>query len=189
VSKLFKSLDWWKSTGFDDIRAAILAVMADSKEFEGRTGELFTSILRSRDVPRQWRVVIMAVLYKGKGPRQDPTNCRAISLLSILMKAYEKILVDRVIHFLEANGEFDQNTNGSRKHRSAVDNAMLILMAAEIVVMGGGKAHRCIPGREEVLPVGLQGGHNGHVGLIECPRGYLACNGRNAGGAEVQGSH
>ena len=81
----------------------------------------------------------MAVLYKGKGPRQDPTNCRAIALLSILMKAYEKILVDRVIHFLEANGEFDQNTNGSRKHRSAVDNAMLILMAAEIVVMGGGK--------------------------------------------------
>jgi hypothetical protein len=47
------------------------------------------------------------------------------------MKAYEKNLVDRALKFLELHG--------SRKSRSAVDNAMLILMASEIVVLRGGK--------------------------------------------------
>ena len=131
VRSMFKSLNWWKSTGHDDIRAAVLGVMEGSDSFGQRTSELFTAILRSRDIPEQWRVVILTILYKGKGSRQDPSNCRAIALLSILMKAYEKILVDRALKFLELHGEFDQNTNGSRKSRSAVDNAMLILMASE----------------------------------------------------------
>jgi hypothetical protein len=85
------------------------------------------AILRSRDISEMWRTIVLSVLYKGKGSRQGLSNSRGIALMSIMAKAYEKILVDRrIVVFLEANGRFDQNTNGSRMGRSAVDNAMLV---------------------------------------------------------------
>jgi hypothetical protein len=55
-------------------------------------------------------------LYKGKGKKQDASNTRGIALLSILAKAYEKILVDRIIIFLEKNGQFDQNSKTPTDH-------------------------------------------------------------------------
>jgi hypothetical protein len=139
VVKLFGAMNWWKSIGHDEIRGSILSVLSASRAFAARTSELFTAILRSSDIPQQWRVVILTVLYKGKGVKQDASNTRGIALLSILAKAYEKILVDRIIIFLERNGQFDQNTNGLRKGRSAVDNAMLVMMAAEAVLLEGGR--------------------------------------------------
>jgi hypothetical protein len=139
VKELFRSMNWWKSIGDDNVRSMVLSAMSESHEFIRRTSELFTAILRSRDIPEMWRTAVLSVLYKGKGSRQDPSNSRGISLMPILAKAHEKILVDRIVVFLEANGCFDQNTNGSRKGRSAVDNAMLVQMAAELVILDGGK--------------------------------------------------
>jgi hypothetical protein len=83
-----------------------------------------------------------------------------------------------MVVFLEANGRFDQNTNGSRKGRSAVDNAMLVQMAAELVILEGRKLLG-------VLSYSFPGGY--HVGALGGGgRGrHLARDWCYAGGAAV----
>ena len=53
VVKLFGSMNWWTSVGHDDVRGSILSVLSESGAFVERTSELFTAILRSRDIPEQ----------------------------------------------------------------------------------------------------------------------------------------
>jgi hypothetical protein len=69
VRKLFRSLNWWKSIGDDNVRSMVLLAMSESHEFIHRTPELFTAILRSRDIPGMWRTIVLSVLYKGKGSK------------------------------------------------------------------------------------------------------------------------
>jgi hypothetical protein len=76
-----------------------------------------------------------------------------------LAKAYEEILVDRIVVFLEANGRFDQNTNGSRKGRSAVGNAMLVQMAAELVILDGGKLLGVFLDERKCCPTAIREGN------------------------------
>jgi hypothetical protein len=59
----------------------VLSAMSESHEFIRRTSELFAAILRSRDIPEMWRTIVLSVLYKGKGSRQDPSNSRGIALM------------------------------------------------------------------------------------------------------------
>ena len=90
---------------------------------------------------------------------------------------------------LEANGRFDQNTNGSRKGRSAVDNAMLVQMAAELVILGGGKLlgvfldeRKCHPTafREGIMWALLEAGVEGDIWhAMDAMQEGLRCRVRN----------
>jgi len=48
--------------------------------------ELFTIILRTSRMPREWRFSTVIPLYKNKGDIQDGNNYRGIKLLSHTMK-------------------------------------------------------------------------------------------------------
>jgi hypothetical protein len=53
VKELFRSMNWWKSIGDDNVRSMVLSAMSESHEFISRTSELLTAILRSRDIPER----------------------------------------------------------------------------------------------------------------------------------------
>ena len=46
-------------------------------------------------VPADWRSAVIVPLYKGKGERSECKDYRGISLLIVVGKIYEGILVDR----------------------------------------------------------------------------------------------
>jgi hypothetical protein len=90
-------------------------------------------------IPSQWRAAEVAVLYKGKGARDDPNSYRGISLLSIAGKVFAAIILHRVMQQLEA-GEavsLHESQCGLRKGRGTPD-ALFVLRA----VGGACKEHR-----------------------------------------------
>ena len=58
---------------------------------------LFNSILNTSYIPESWRIGIIIPIYKGSPkPKDDPESYRAVSLLPILYKLYEKIVLNRI---------------------------------------------------------------------------------------------
>ena len=53
-------------------------------------------VFESGVVPEDWRSAVIVPLYKGKGERTECSNYRGITLLSVVGKIHERILVDRV---------------------------------------------------------------------------------------------
>ena len=63
-------------------------------------------------MPEDWRSVVIVPLYKGKGERTECKSYRGISLLSVVGKIYEGILVDRVRRMI--GGLIDDEQGGFR---------------------------------------------------------------------------
>ena len=63
---------------------------------EGLALAMYNNILQSRDMPAILRDVIITVLYKGKGPRDDCDSSRGISLMSHKGKLLERLILNRL---------------------------------------------------------------------------------------------
>lgn len=57
---------------------------------------MFNDILASGSMPAILRDVIITVLYKGKGPRDNCDNYRGISLMSHKGKLLERLILNRL---------------------------------------------------------------------------------------------
>ena len=57
-------------------------------------------VFESTVVQEDWRSDMIDPLYKVKGKRTEYTNCRGISLLSVVGKIYAVILVDKSVKCL-----------------------------------------------------------------------------------------
>jgi len=58
--------------------------------------ELFLRVWASGHVLAEWREGIIVSLYKGKGPRNQCSSCRVISVLSVPAKVFANILLARL---------------------------------------------------------------------------------------------
>jgi len=57
-------------------------------------------------------------LYKGKGPKTNPSSYRPISLLPTTSKVFENIVHSRLNSFLNTHNIFCENQHGFRQDRS-----------------------------------------------------------------------
>ena len=65
---------------------------------------LFNSVLRFSRVPDDWQTSIVVPIYKGKGkPKSDPSSYRPISLIPVLSKLFEKLILFRIDKFLKTS--------------------------------------------------------------------------------------
>jgi len=79
------------------------------------------------DIPEQWRTAIVRPIHK-KGDRNNPDNCRGISLLNTGYKIYSKIIAKRLTTTAEVL--LLEGRNRFRKGRSCMD---CILSASQII--------------------------------------------------------
>ena len=84
-------------------------------------------------VSEKWRSAVIAPLYKGKGERIECKNYRGISLLSMVVKIYLRILLDRVRRVTE--GLTDDEQGSLRAGRGFVDKIFTLKQICE-------KAHK-----------------------------------------------
>ena len=85
-------------------------------------------VLESGEVPDEWKVLLMVPVPK-KGDLSDPANYRGISLMCILAKVYNKLLLFRLRDGLENKLGFTQN--GFRPGRSTVQHITLLRMLSQ----------------------------------------------------------
>ena len=100
VLKVLRNLDVSKASGPDGIPAIVLRNCAP--ELSPVLTSLFRLSLHMGAVPKGWKLANIQPVPK-KGSRADPANYRPIAVTSILCKVMERVLIHRLLAYLERN--------------------------------------------------------------------------------------
>ena len=118
LSKAIDSLASGKAPGSDGIPPEIIKISKDSSLLN----HLHTLLLKCWDegsVPQDMRDAKIITLYKNKGDRSDCNNYRGISLLSIVGKAFARVILKRLQKLAER--VYPESQCGFRAARSTID--------------------------------------------------------------------
>ena len=91
-------------------------------------------------VPVDWVIACMVPLYKGKGDMYECSNFRGISLLSVVGKVYDRVLINRIRDKTE--NVIAEVQGGFRRGRGCTDQIFTVRQICE-KYLGKGKG-RCI---------------------------------------------
>ena len=81
---------------------------------------IFNQSVSNGIFPDALKYAIVTPIYK-KGPREDLSNCRPISVLKVYSKIFESLMKKHLISFLETNKIISNNQFGFRKNISTFD--------------------------------------------------------------------
>ena len=120
---IIKKLDTKKAHGFDGISAAMLKLCPD--EVARPLCLIFNKCISTGSFPTAWKHANVQPVHK-KNSRQDKSNYRPISLLTICSKIYEKIIFDSLYSFLIENHLLSPNQSGFRPGDSTINQLLAI---------------------------------------------------------------
>ncbi|KAK6764050.1 hypothetical protein RB195_024397 [Necator americanus] len=116
-----------KSGGDDEISAEMLKYLSPSGIRE--MTKIIRSIWINERLPDSWRHAIIIPLHK-KLSVTDPRNYRGISLLRVMYKVLQRIILDRLIKHREETTRDEQA--GFRPGRSTIDQVFIVRRVIEI---------------------------------------------------------
>ena len=96
---------------------------------------LFNVCFRENRVPEDWKIACVVPLYKGKGERLECNNYRGISLLSVVGKAYGRLLIKRIRDVTE--GVIGDEQCGFRRERGCMDQVFVVRQVCEKYIAKG----------------------------------------------------
>lgn len=119
IQKTIKNLKKRKAPGFDLITAEVLNHLP-------RKGIvlltiLFNAVLRLHYFPLIWKISIINMICKPGKPPSEASSYRPISLLPLLSKLFEKVLLQRLLPTLEDQGTIPQHQFGFRANHGAIE--------------------------------------------------------------------
>ena len=79
--------------------------------------ELYNLSMTLGSFPNAYKIVKVKPLFK-KGSKTDPSNYRPISLLPLLSKVFERVVLNQTEEFLSLNRVLYDHQSGFRKHHS-----------------------------------------------------------------------
>ena len=121
IRDAIKSFSNNKATGCDDIKAEILKNMDDY--MISVIKDICNDVYNNNKPPEQWGMNTIVPVYK-KDDRSNVNNYRGTSLMSIVAKTYNKVLLNRIYNPI--NEILGENQAGFRKHRSTVEQVHVI---------------------------------------------------------------
>ena len=126
VKRLLLKVDVKKAIGPDNISPQILKKCAF--QLTPVLTKIFQACLEQQVWPTLWKRARVSAIHK-KGSRNSLKNYRPISLLSVVGKLYEKIIVQRMSAFFDDNQLISSKQYGFRKQRSTSD--LLLQLTSE----------------------------------------------------------
>ena len=108
IKKLLK-IKTDKSPGSDEIHPR--ALKESAREIPLPLEIIFNSTLKSRFVPKDWKVADVTTIFK-KGKRELSGNYRPVSLTSVVCKIMESIIRDGIIDHMKQNNLFSKKQFG-----------------------------------------------------------------------------
>ena len=112
-----------KAPGIDNVYNIILK-KAIGTGFYKLLARAFTISLKLGFIPNVWKVAVLCLLIKPDKPPSQTTSYRPISLLSAIMKLFERVIEKRLRKHLEDNGFFSKYQSGFRKSKSTNDHLL-----------------------------------------------------------------
>src|SRR5215469_17919809 len=87
-------------------------------------GEIDECMLGEGCVPKDWQEACVVRMYKGRGNKSEYGSYRGISMMSVVGKLYERVVIDRVKNLTESLVGEEQG--GFRKGRGCVDQVFAV---------------------------------------------------------------
>ena len=110
-----------KAPGIDNVYNIVLK-KAVGTGFYRLLAQAFTISLKLGFIPYVWKVAVLCMLIKPDKPPSQTTSYRPISLLSAIMKLFERVIDKRLRKHLEDNSFFSKYQSGFRKSKSTNDH-------------------------------------------------------------------
>ena len=118
LRKAIKSLASGKAPGSDGLPPEIVKLASESSLL-GHLHDLLLQCWEEGTIPQDMRDAKIVTLYKNKGERSDCNNYRGISLLSIVGKAFARVVLSKLQ--LLADRVYPESQCGFRAERSTID--------------------------------------------------------------------
>ena len=135
------------ASGPDGIPAILLRKCAE--ELVSPLCMLWTKSMLSGKIPAKFKLAIVVPIYKD-GEKHLPRNYRPVSLTSHIIKIFERVIVEKLVNFMDQKDLYNQNQHGFRKGRSCLSqlleqhaevlDAMCIGLATDVVYLYFAKA-------------------------------------------------
>ena len=126
IRKAIKMMKTRKAPGHDGIAAETLK--AGGEPIVDVLHTLFNAVLTKNEVPTEWSKMLVTPIHK-KGDTSNPENYRAISLLSIPGKVFNRIVLNKIREKTEV---FTSNTQfGFRPKKGTVDAIFIVRQIME----------------------------------------------------------
>ena len=119
--KLVKFLKRGKTPGPDNIHNEILRLSTTTSLFH-HLARLFTSSVQLGYIPIAWKVATLHMLLKSDKLPSLTSSYRPISLISSIMKLFERVIEQRLRSNLEQIGFINKHQSGFRKAKSTDDH-------------------------------------------------------------------
>ena len=110
-----------KAPGIDNVYNIILK-KAIGTGFYKLLARAFTISLKLGFIPYVWKAAVLCMIIKPDIPPSQTTSYRPISLLSAIMKLFERVIEKRLRKHLEDNGFFSKYQSGCRKSKTTNDH-------------------------------------------------------------------
>ncbi len=122
VARVIRQKRSLSAPGEDQLQYSLWKEILEDPPALSNLTKLFNIIFATGRVPLDWRKAIVTVMYKGKGPRDLPTNFRAISLTSTSLKIFETLIANRLSSWAESKSLFTHHQAGFRRNYSTRDH-------------------------------------------------------------------
>ena len=119
--KLVKFLKRGKAPGPDTIPSEVLRLGTTTSLFH-HLAKLFTSSIQLGYIPTAWKIATLRMLLKPDKLPSLTTSYRPISLISSIMKLFERVIEQRLRSHLEHIGFINKYQSGFRRAKSTDDH-------------------------------------------------------------------
>ena len=119
--KLVKFLKRGKAPGPDTIHNEVLKLGTTTSLYH-HLAKLFTSSIQLGHTPTAWKIATPRVLLMPDKPPFLTTSYRPISLISLIMKLFERVIEQRLRSHLEHIGFINKHQSGFRRAKSTDDH-------------------------------------------------------------------
>ena len=109
------------AAGPDGFPAVLLKKCKDSLKTPIRL--IWQNSVNNSDIPACMKLGIITPIHKG-GSRGEPKNYRPVSLTSHIIKIFERIIVKKLVQYLERNNLLNNGQHGFRKERSCLSQLL-----------------------------------------------------------------
>ena len=119
--KSVKFLKRGKAPGPDNIHNEVLRLGTTTSLYH-HLARLFTSSIQVGYIPTAWKIATLHMLLKPDKPPFLTTSYRPISLISSIMKLFERVIEQRLRSHLEHIGFINKHQSGFRRAKSTDDH-------------------------------------------------------------------
>lgn len=128
MKAIIKNLKPKKSPGLDNISNKCLKFI--SPNILIYLSAIINGVLKLKHFPSQWKKSIVCPIPKQGGSPSDPANYRPISLLSCLSKVAERVIHNRLQHFVDSNNIIIPEQFGFRAQHNTTQQLLRVVELA-----------------------------------------------------------